>query len=157
MTAKVSDFRMHDAQGHAVLKRDWLRWVRENEGPGEFGITTHYSWNVGGDHICVPVDISQVTWHELPDGSGFICFDKGFQPDNCRILDTYGLLRCRLRVPWELTGLEVPAETKMWFRNTGTHDDGQFGVTAWIEYAGDFYFELDYHEGRFLWGKEIRF
>ena len=45
----------------------------------------------------------------------------------------------------------------MWFRNVGTHNEGQFGVIAWIEYAGDFYFELDYHEGKFLWGKEIRF
>jgi hypothetical protein len=93
----------------------------------------------------------------LPDSSGLICFESGFTPDGCYVLDAYGKERYTLTVPWELTPYEVPAGAKMWFRNVGTHPDGQFGVTAWIEYAGDFYFELDYHKGCFLWAKEIRF
>ena len=94
----------------------------------------------------------------LPDASGLICFEPAYdKPDNCYVLDAYGKERYRLRVPWELTPYDVPPSAKMWFRNVGMHMEGQFGVTAWIEYAGDFYFELDYQEGRFLWGKEIRF
>jgi hypothetical protein len=157
MSPKISDFTMHDELGHAVLKREWLRWVRDHNGPGEFGVTTHFSWRVDEHDICVPVDIGQVSWHELPDASGFICFERGFKPDNCYVLDAYGKERYRLRVPWDLTPYDVPPGAKMWFRNVGTHMDGQFGVTAWVEHAGDFYFELDYHEGRFLWGREIRF
>lgn len=58
----------------------------------------------------------------------------------------------------------------MWFKtvsepyvNPKTGEKGNFGVSAYIEgsgsggYAeGDWYFELDYHGGNFLWGKEIR-
>ncbi|MDG2537749.1 hypothetical protein P5Y53_08765 [Dyella jiangningensis] len=157
MSPKISNFTMHDALGNSVLVREWLQWVRSHNGPGDFGVTTHYTWSVDGNRVCVPVDIAQVTWNELPDASGFICFEKGFRSDNCYVLDAYGNERYRLRVPWEQTPYDVPAGAKMWFRNVGTHNDGQFGVAAWIEFAGDFYFELDYHEGCFLWGKEIRF
>lgn len=156
-TPKVNEFTLHDDFGHSVRDKDWLSWVKDHNGSGEFGVTTHYSWRVDGNQIVVPTDIGKVTWKELPDASGFICFDSGFIPDGCYVLDAYGAQRYSLTVPWELTPYEVPLEAKMWFRNIGTHPDGQFGVTAWIEFAGDFYFELDYHEGRFLWGKEIRF
>ncbi|HET6553642.1 MAG TPA: hypothetical protein VFG49_08900, partial [Dyella sp.] len=111
-------------------------------------------WTVDGQLLS---RIRDSYWGQLPDSSGFICFEAVFKPDNCYVLDAYGKERYRLRVPWELTAYDVPSGAKMWFRNVSTHPDGQFGVTAWIEYAGDFYFELDYHEGRFLWGKEIRF
>lgn len=155
--SRIIDLTMHDDAGHAVLSSDWLSWVEEHNGPGEFGITTHYSWKVDGNNIIVPVDISRTTWRELPDATGFICFEYGFKPDNCYVLDSYGKLRYRLTVPWKLTGYGIPPEAKMWFRSVDTHCDGKFGVSAWIEFAGDFYFELDYHEGCFLWGKEIRF
>jgi hypothetical protein len=105
------------------------------------------------ENVNIPLSVSL-----LPDASGLICFEPTYErPDNCYILDAYGKERFRLRVPWKLTPYDVPPAAKMWFRNIGTHDDGQFGVTAWIEYAGDFYYELDYHEGNFLWGKQIRF
>lgn len=156
-TPKVTDFTMHDGLGNAMLKSKWLSWVREHNGPGEFGITTHYSWKVDGKYICLPVDVSRVTWNELPDASGFICFESGFKSNNCYVLDAHGRERYRLSVPWELTPYNVPSGSKMWFRGVDTHCDGKFGVGAWIEYAGDFYFELDYRAGRFLWGKEIRF
>ena len=94
----------------------------------------------------------------LPDAMGLICIEPRYdRHDNCYVVDGYGKCKYRLTVPWRLTGYEVPPGAQMWFRNMGTHREGQFGVTAWIEYAGDFYFELDYHEGKFLWGKKIRF
>jgi len=157
MIKKISRFTMHDDAGHSVLRSKWLDWVEENNGPGKFGVVTHYSWEVDGEEIRVAVDIGKVLWHELPDASGFICFESDFAPDNCYVLDVYGKQRYRLTVPWTLTGYEVSLNEKMWFRNVGEHVEGSFGVTAWIEGAGDFYFELDYHGGIFLWGKEIRF
>ncbi|MBZ0134557.1 MAG: hypothetical protein K8D98_01390, partial [Rhodanobacter sp.] len=93
----------------------------------------------------------------LPDASGLICFEDYRQNDNCYVLDVYGEFRYRLTVPCELIKYDVPAESKRWFRNVGDYLGGGYGVSAWIESAGDFYFELDYHAGRFLWGKEIRF
>jgi len=155
--SRISGFTMHDDSGHAILKKDWLSWVNKHGGPGDFGVTTSYSWYVDGSYIKVSVDISRVRWRELPDESGFICFESEFVENNCVVLDAYGVERYRLKVPLELTPYDVPPEAKRWFRGPSTHPDGKYGVIAWIEYAGDFYFELDYHEGRFLWGKEIRY
>jgi hypothetical protein len=149
--AKISNFTLHNAGGESVLSSELIGWALKAQWP--FNVAS-YSWTVDGEPFSHTKDSF---WEELPDASGFICFESGFKPDNCYILDAYGKLRYRLHVPWELTGYEVPHGAKMWFRNVGTHNDGQFGVTAWVEYAGDFYFELDYHEGRFLWGREIRF
>lgn len=107
----------------------------------------------------------------LPDSSGFLRFESGWdRPDNCLLLDAYGKERMRLTVPWELTELDIPKDVAMCFKNVSSPyinpkngKQGQFGVSAWIEgsgsggYAeGDWYFELDYHTGKFLWGKEIR-
>lgn len=149
--SKVDTFTLHNANGESVLAADLIRWGLKE---GRLFNVTSYSWFVDGR----PFSCETVAyWTELPDSSGFICFEAEFKPDNCYVLDVYGKERYRLRVPWELTPYEVPSGAKMWFRNVGTHMDGQFGVTAWVEHAGDFYFELDYHEGRFLWGREIRF
>lgn len=50
----------------------------------------------------------------------------------------------------------------MWFIGLESPPaDGKYGVAAHIEgagvkFGGDYYFELDYHTGQFLWGREIR-
>lgn len=107
---------------------------------------------------------------KLPDSSGFIAFEDDWMLDNCLLLDAYGKERMRLMVPWELTELDIPKDAVMSFKNISDPYKnpkdgklGQFGVSAWIEgsgsggYAeGDWYFELDYHTGKFLWGREIR-
>ncbi|WP_201313834.1 hypothetical protein [Dyella sp. EPa41] len=151
MVAKISNFTLHNARGESVLSSKLIRWALKAQRP--FNVAS-YSWTVDDKLLS---HIRDSFWEELPDSSGFICFESNFKSDNCYVLDAYGKERYRLRVPWELTPYDIPAGAKMWFRNVGAHMDGQYGVTAWIEYAGDFYFELDYHEGRFLWGKEIRF
>ncbi|MFA7347131.1 MAG: hypothetical protein WCZ86_05185 [Desulfurivibrionaceae bacterium] len=107
---------------------------------------------------------------KLPDSSGFICFEKDYKPDNCVLLDAYGKERIRLTVPWELTGRDISQNAKMFFVGMGgpfddptTGQKGKFGVSACIESADDYffiatdyYFELDYHAGKFLWAKDIR-
>lgn len=100
---------------------------------------------------------------KLPDASGFIVFESECETDNCVLLDGFGLKRIRLTVPLELTNRDIPKTNQMYFCNVSSHMDGQFGVHAWIEGSGsggylqgDWYFELEYHTGQFLWGKEIR-
>lgn len=116
---------------------------------------------------------------KLPDSSGLICFEDRYAEDNCLLLDVYGNERMRLTVPWELTGNEgIPPEMrqhgkpkpkKMWFiglatpwSHPKTGEPGKLGVTAHLEYGEgpydyhDYYFELDWQTGDFLWGRPIR-
>jgi len=168
---RVNNFMMHGTEGYSILRDKWVDWVNEHQGKLNcslengwgFGKVTHYSWNVGDELIRVSVD-KWIYSILLPDSSGFIGFEEGLKPDGCLLLDAYGKERRRLTVPWELTRRDVPKQAEMWFRNIdGPYDNpitgekGEFGVSAWIEYAGDYYFELDYHAGKFLWGKPIRF
>jgi len=71
----------------------------------------------------------------------------------------------RLTVPWQLTNPKNPESAKpptsfalvsAPFVNPTDGKEGHFGVTAWVEHAGQYYFELDYHSGQFLWGRPIR-
>lgn len=100
----------------------------------------------------------------LPDSTGFICFESESKPDNCTLLDAYGKERMRLTVPWRLTGSTSPESghpptsfenISEPYVNPADGRPGKFGVTAWVEYAGKHYFELDYHTGQFLWCKRI--
>ncbi|WP_201313833.1 hypothetical protein [Dyella sp. EPa41] len=152
---KVELPTLRNALGEAVARNQLINW-KPADGSGRPFLPVEISWIVNGRRLSLPMRKGLLI-NVLPDASGFICFEDDRDTDNCYVLDAYGKERYRLRVPWELTPYDVPPGAKMWFRNVGTHMDGQYGVTAWIEYAGDFYFELDYHEGRFLWGKEIRF
>ena len=176
-TPTIRDFTIHGSSGHSVLNSKWLDWIAEHQNkPGctydnryGFGRGTHFSWYVGDERIERAVD-KWIYVHELPDASGFIGFEKDWKPDNCLLFDAYGKERMRLTVPWELTGRQIPKDAVMTFKNVSApcinpQDGkvGQFGVSAYIEgsgsggYAeGDWYFELDYHTGKFLWGKEIR-
>lgn len=107
-----------------------------------------------------------VSFHLLPDSSGFLRFESGWdRSDNCLLLNAYGKERMRLTVPWEMTGSKH-AESALAptsfanisgpYVNPADGKEGQYGVTAWVERAGMFYFELDYHTGQFLWCKQIR-
>lgn len=102
----------------------------------------------------------------LPDRSGLICLESNRQGSKFEtsmqtaafILNTDGSLRCRLEVPTELTGRDVPASASKsfgWIEKSSI-GEARYGLVASIEYAGDYYFELNYHTGEFLWGKEIR-
>jgi hypothetical protein len=100
----------------------------------------------------------------LPDSTGLIVFEHTRKPDNCLLLDAYGKERMRLSVPWYLTRPNNPESNQppsnffhpdKGYPNPVDGKPGQFGLIAWVEYAGRYYFELDYHTGQFLWGREI--
>lgn len=130
---------------------------------------TRLTWICDSKPFALNVNIkdgkSQLSLSKLPDSSGFICFERDWVPNNCLLLDAYGKERVRLTVPVELSGSTNPdsAKAPTSFENvsepyTNPTDGrkGRFGVTAWIEHAGKYYFELDYRTGKFLWGKAIR-
>lgn len=162
-TEKVSAFTLHDSMGKAMLDTDWLKWTEEH-GQG-FGPTVFYSWNVGIHSNRAEANRRKETWEVLPDASGFICIQSEWAPDNCVLLDAYGKERIRLTVPWQLTKPKNPksanpptsfSTTSAPYVNPADGKEGIFGVTAWVEHAGKYYFELDYFNGQFLWGREIR-
>lgn len=80
--------------------------------------------------------------------------------DNLLLLDSYGKERMRLSIPWQLTrqptslSAEYPSHflglTTPW-DNPKTGEVGQFAVLAWVQYGGDYAFELDWRTGQFLW------
>lgn len=119
--------------------------------------------------LCRPVQHPPkrfVSFHLLPDSSGFLRFESGWdRSDNCLLLDAYGQERMRLTVPWELTGSTNPESAKPPtsfdnvsgpYVNPADGKRGEFGVTAWVACAGKYYFELDYRTGKFLWCVGIR-
>lgn len=162
----IKNFTLHGANGLKVLETHFLDWLQTHKFEELGGTIAAYSWTVDGQNIQVPIDTSRLTWRLLPDQSGFICFERGYVPNNCTLLDAFGKQRMRLTVPWQLTkgrdtasnaapscfvGISAP------YANPVDGNEGKFGVKAWVEYAGEYYFELNWHTGEFLWGKEIRF
>ena len=165
MMSKIEQFSKHNNRGHSVLLNEFETWRDPATGSEIFGPVIAYSWKVDGEDQWITDPRSQLLVHLLPDASGFICFESEWKSDNCLLLDAYGKERMRLTVPWELTRNKNPESAKpptsfenisAPYVNPADGELGKFGVTAWVEHAGKYYFELDYHTGRFLWGKEIR-
>jgi hypothetical protein len=161
----VEYFTRHGESGVAVLDKDYLKWLEAHESSELGSKIVAYSWVVNGKEYMASIDIGKLVWHELPDATGFICFESDWKPNNCLLLDAFGKERMRLTVPWQLTRPQNPESAKPPtsfanvsepFVNPNDGKVGEFGVTAWVELAGKYYFELDYHTGQFLWGKEIR-
>jgi hypothetical protein len=163
--AKIKSFTLHNDRGQSVLSTDLLRWKDElNHPTGIFGPVIKYTWSVNGRPFESP---KTGYWQELPDSSGFICFESRWEPDNCVLLDACGKERMRLTVPWQMTGATDPqaGEAPTSFDNISepclnpeTGQPGKFGVTAHVAgfFGCKFYFELDYHSGQFLWCRRIR-
>ena len=163
--SKVHAFTLQNDRGQSILASELGAWMVKSGRLEIFGPVVAYSWEVNEvrhERSNMPPTLSL---HELPDTSGFIGFEKGWKPNNCLLLDCYGKERMRLTVPWQLTrpqnqesakppttfvGVGVPCV------NPASGKDGKYGVKAWVELAGMYYFELDYHIGQFLWGREIR-
>lgn len=165
--ALVSEFTLHNDRGQSLLAAELTSWMLKMIKDGEseiFGPVISYSWLVN-DTLYETQKPNGQSWKVLPDATGFIAFEQDWKPDNCLLLDAYGKERMRLVVPWELTGSTNPESAKAPtsfenvsepYVNPADGKKGQFGVTAWVEHAGKYYFELDYHTGKFLWGKAIR-
>lgn len=177
--AIVRRFTLHNDRGQSVPDHELGSWVTRNGELEIFGPVIAYSWEVEGRTIRLEDPKSRLSLHLLPDSSGFICFEDRYAEDNCLLLDAYGEERMRLTVPWELAGNEgVPPELlragkpkprRMWFIGLAspwvhprTGEPGKLGVTAHLEYGDgpydyhDYYFELDWRAGEFLWGRPIR-
>jgi hypothetical protein len=130
----------------------------------------------------IPLSIESISWIDsknkshtmdtrdlfvrvLPDRSGLLCLEnpmgkhKRFKyPARAFVINEDESLRYELMVPVEMTNRLISPLGKHYFGWVETKDnEGKYGLTASIEGAGQFYFELDYHTGKFLWGKEIRF
>ena len=164
--SSISNFTLHGSSGVAVLDAEFLDWLQHHKSEELGKKIVAYSWMVEGRRIEMPVDTATVTWYLLPDASGFLCFERGHVPNNCTLLNAYGQERMRLIVPWQLTTAHNPASNapptcfagiSSPHTNPADEKPGQFGVKAWVELAGEYYFELDWKTGAFLWGREIRF
>ena len=165
--SKVKSFTLHNDRDLSIADSELLNWRKyyPDDKTDIFGPITKYSWLVNDAFYEAQKPKGQ-SWEILPDASGFIGFEKKrWEPDNCLLLDAYGKERMRLIVPWQLTHPKNPESAKPPtsfdnisepYINPADGKQGEFGVTAWVEHAGKYYFELDYHSGQFLWGKEIR-
>lgn len=146
-------------------------------------LPTHLTWECEGKNhsLIIPAQdgLPALSVSKLPDSSGFILFERGRKEDNCLLLNACGKAYRRLAVPWEMAGnvgtspemrsYGKPRPERMWFENISTpyahpetNEPGDFGVRAYLEYGDglyencDYYFELDWHTGQFLWGRPIR-
>lgn len=164
--SRIENFTLHNDRGQTVLASNLLTWKDDLHHPsGIFGPVLKHSWQVD-DQTYERLNPRNDGMGVLPRFAGFIVFESAWKPDNCLLLDVYGKERMRLTVPRHLTGglvdpsYETGAGTFCYvcstpYVNPKTGVQGQFGVEAYVE-EGRFYFELNYHTGEFLWGRQIR-
>lgn len=163
---KVEKFTLHNSRDQSVLRCNLSGWIDPVDPKNDiFGPVIRYSWLVSGIQWQISDPTSRINLNLLPDASGFIAFEKGWTPQNSLLMDAYGQERIRLSVPWKLTKSKLPesGNAPTSFVGVGTPQlspidgtVGVFGVDAWVEHAGMYYFELNFHTGVFLWGTEIR-
>lgn len=167
MTCLITNFKRHYSNGLIVADNTPLNKKVElmsGEPPGHL---TSISWTFNKCDLQLELNADNNATGSasiLPDASGFIVIYKSKVPDNCLLIDAKGNLKSRLSVPWQLTKhpnitsntpptcfLEIAAP-----RNNPTDGNlGKFGILAWVELQGLYYFELDLNSGKFIWGKEI--
>lgn len=160
----VTDLIRHNNRGDALPDKDFLEHLKEwdKTHPNEpvFGPIAKHTWRVDGVSY-ERLNPRNDNFRIFPDSSGFLLCEKVDRPDNLVLLDVDGKERMRLSVPWQLTrdphsesaaypshfvGLTTPWD------NPKTGEVGQFAVLAWVQYAGDYAFELDWRAGQFRWG-----
>lgn len=161
---KISGLMRHNSQGEILPAENadshYKEWLKQHPGQFVFGPITKHTWQVE-NVACERLNPRSDGLDVLPDGSGFLLSEKGERSDNLVLLDAHGKERMRLSVPWQLTrdphpemaaypshflGLTTPWD------NPQTGEEGKFAVLAWVQYAGDYAFELDWKTGQFLWG-----
>lgn len=160
----VEKLILHNKKGDVLPDEGFLvelkKWKTSHPSESTFGPIVKYTWQVDRQNYERPnprndgLDV-------LPDKSGFLLCEKLDRNDNLLLLDAYGQERMRLSVPWQLTrdphpemaafpshfvGLTTPWD------NPKTGEIGKFAVLAWVQYAGDYAFELNWETGQFLWG-----
>lgn len=163
MNAVVSFF-LHNDRGDALPGKDFTEhyelWRASHPREFVFGPIVKHTWQVNGvsyERVNPRHDEVDV----LPDGSGLLLCEKLNRSDNLLLLDAFGKERMRLSVPWQLTRDPHPkmatypshfvGRTTPW-ANPTTEEEGKFALLTWVQYAGDYAFELDWKSGQFLWG-----
>lgn len=138
----------------------YSEWLKKHPGEFVFGPIVKHTWQVDGRNY-ERLNLRNDGFDVLPDTSGFLLCEKIERSDNLVLLDPYGQERMRLSVPWQLTRQPTPESAKYPTRfiglttpwdNPKTGEIGKFGVLAWVQYAGDYAFELDWQTGQFKWG-----
>jgi len=156
ISERISAFSLENAQGHKVLFSKFTG----NPDCDYRGPTVRHTWQVDGHDYERPNPRNDGL-NELPDASGFLLCEQVDRPDNLLLLDAFGKERMRLSVPWQLTRQPTSESAKYPTRfiglttpwdNPKTGEAGKFGVLAWVQYAGDYAFELDWQIGQFKWG-----
>lgn len=164
MTPVVLNLLRHNDRHEALPAKDFVShyevWCRSHPGQPVFGPIVKHTWQVEGQKF-ERLNLRNDPFYECPDSSGFLLCENTNHANNLVLLDVYGQERMRLSVPWELTrdptaksaaypsrfiGLTTPWD------DPKTGKEGKFAVLAWVEYAGDYAFELDWRTGEFLWG-----
>lgn len=155
-TQTVTALTMKNAAGSIVLFSEFST----NPDCSYRGPTVLHTWRVNDTEFTRLNPLNDY-FRPLPDGTGFLLCEKINRSDNLVLLDAYGKERMRLSIPWQLTRHPTPKSanypshflglTTPW-GNLKTGEQGKFAVLAWVEYAGDYAFELDWKTGQFLWG-----
>lgn len=168
MNQQISNFKRHYSNGLIIADDVPIEKKAQLLSSAEPGHIVSISWEYSEKDFHLDFDIKNkkttISAAILPDASGFVIIEKTKLPNNCIIIDATGNQKIRLSVPWQLTRNRNPQSnvSPTCFLEIGTPCNnptngklGQFGINAWVEYEGLYYFELDFHTGRFLWGKEI--
>lgn len=160
----IKKLMLHNNRGSVLPDKDFINhveaWRNVHPNEGVFGPIVKHTWQVDGWSY-ERLNLRNDGLYVLPDASGFLVCEKVDRADNLLLLDVYGKERMRLSVPWQLTRQPTPESAKYPSRfiglttpwdNPKTGEIGKFGVLAWVQYAGDYAFELDWQTGQFKWG-----
>jgi hypothetical protein len=162
--SKVRNLSRHNSRGGILPTKDadfhYEEWRKKHPGEVVFGPITRHTWQVDG-RAYDRLNSRNDGLYEFPDSTGFLLCEQVDRPDNLVLLDAYGKERMRLSVPWQLTRKPTPESaafpshfiglTTPW-DNPNTGEVGKFAVLTWVQYAGDYAFELNWNTGQFLWG-----
>lgn len=160
----VNNLIRHNDRGDFWPDKNFLahlkEWDKKHPDQPTYGPIIKHTWTVN-ETACERLNPQNDGFYELPDASGFLLCENLPRCDNLVLLDVYGKERMRLSVPWQLTRTPTRESAKYPSRfiglttpwdNPKTGQTGKFGILTWVEFAGDYSFELDYHTGQFLWG-----
>lgn len=160
----LSELTRHNDRGDSWPDKDFLlhlkEWDKLHPNQPTYGPIVRHTWEVNGQ-LFERSNYKNDGLYELPDSTGFLLCENVDRADNLVLLDAYGKERMRLSVPWQLTREPHPESaaypshfvglTTPW-ENPKTGEIGKFAVLTWVQYAGDYAFELDWRTGQFLWG-----
>lgn len=160
----VMNLMRHNNRGDCWPDKDFLlhlkEWDKLHPDQPTYGPIVRHTWEVDGQ-LFERMNPGSDGLYELPDASGFLLCENVKRSNNLVLLDAHGKELMRLSVPWQLTRVPTPNSasypshfvglTTPW-DNPKTGEIGKFAVLTWVQYAGDYAFELDWHMGQFLWG-----